>query len=137
MDHPFELEVLVYQRPHMRDEALEYEFYMGRPHLDNLFDKEIVDTQTTHLFFSFPERWLNIVEERSLYPRIAALYPNLKKLTIKTQSVYILQCTAAKHIKIVRYEGDESLPLPQEAVTGRLWLRNVGNLLGKGLSVLC
>lgn len=142
MNYPFEITVYVLRRPHMRDESLEYELYMGRGHLDNIFDHENVDTKTTTLYFSFPERWMNIVEERSLYDRIALLYPNLKTLTIKTQSVYIIQCTPAKCIKIVVGQEesdflDKNNQLPQEQKTGKMWFTNQMNIINaKVLNVL-
>lgn len=132
--YPFELTVYIYRRPHMRDEGLEYEMYVGRGHLDNIFDKEKVDYHTTELLFSFPERWMNIVEERSLYERIKRLYPSLKKLTIKTQSVYIIQCTPAECCRIVSSEEElayEALSgqLPQENDRGRLWFKTPMNIV--------
>ena len=101
MDFPFEITVYVQQRPHMRDENLEYEMYVGKSILQQVFDEERVDTSVVSATFIYPERWMNIVEERSLYDRLAKYCPNLKTVTIVTQSVYILQCTAGNSIKIV------------------------------------
>lgn len=140
--YPFEVVVYVYRRPHMRDESLEYELDMGRNHLDNIFDKEIMDEKTTELFFSFPERWMNIVEERTLFDRIKRLYPNMKKVTIKTQSVYIIQSTPAGSVLIVSGEEERKYveahgKLPQEQKTGKMWFPNQGNVVNaKGLNVL-
>lgn len=134
MSYPFEIAVFVYRRPHMRCESLEYELDMGRNHLDNIFDKEIVDEKTTELFFSFPERWMNIVEERMLFERIKRLYPNMKKVTIKTQSVYIIQSTPAGQCHIVaskeerEYEAEHG-QLTQEQKTGKMWFPNPGNIV--------
>jgi len=142
MNYPFEILVYVHRRPHMRCDSLEYELYMGKTHLENMFDHERVDTQTTSLYFAYPERWLNIVEERSIYDRAKRLYPNLKTLTIKTQSVYIIQCTAAKNIRIVSSEAERDYVdkhgiLPQESDTGKLWFPNAGNIINaKTLNVL-
>jgi hypothetical protein len=125
------LRVWVYQRPHLRDEMLEYESYMGLGVLKRLFDADINATlpDVTHLFLPFPERWLNIVEERSLYPRLQMWCPNLTSLEIKTQSVYIIQCTQREHIGILKHEG----PLPGESVVGRLWFPMQGtNIFKKG-----
>lgn len=134
---PFDLKVYVYRRPHMRDETLEMELYIGLGILRNLFDQEKVDTGTEHITLSFPERWCNIVEERSIYKRVERLYPNLKSLTIKTQSVYIIQCTPASCVGIVR-GAEEQLggPLPQEAETGRLWYKVDTIMNAGGLTVL-
>lgn len=142
MQYPFDLMVFIYRRPHMRCESLEYELHMGRNHLDNIFDIEKVDEKTTSLYFSFPERWLNIVEERSLYDRVVLLYPNLQEMTIKTQSVYIIQSTPAECLRIVASEEEEAYckehgKLPQEQKTGKMWFPNVKNVVNaKGLTVL-
>lgn len=127
---PFELKVLIYRRPHMRDEGLEYELYSGLNVLRQLFDEERVDENLTEVSFSFPERWLNIVEERSLFQRLAHFCPNLKKVTIKTQSVYIIQCTPRDCCLIVKSEEEQACQkLPQEATTGRLWFTTPGRLV--------
>jgi hypothetical protein len=142
MNYPFEILVYVNRRPHMRCESLEYELHMGKTQLENLFDHERVDDKTTSIYLAYPERWLNIVEERSIYDRVKRLYPNLKTLTIKTQSVYIIQCTAAKNIRIVTTEKerdyvDEHGNLPQESDVGKLWFPNAGNVINaKTLNVL-
>ena len=132
-----ELTVYVYQRPHLRDESLEYELYMGVGFLQNIFEpnpkvyEDVVD-----MFLSFPERWMNIVEERSLFSRLGIYYPNLKKVTIKTQSVYIIQCCRSEYIRIIKnpaYDGE----LPQESDEGLLYVPNVGNyILCNTLNVL-
>lgn len=140
--YPFILEVYVQRRPHMRDESLEMELYMGLSVLKNCFDDEVVDTKTTEVFFSYPERWMNIIEERSLYGRLVRLYPNLKKVRIKTQSVYIIQSTPAGRIAIVSSEDEQAMislngGLSQEAKEGRLWYANVGNVINaNSLNVL-
>lgn len=140
--YPFDVVVYIYRRPHMRDASLEFELEMGRTHLDNIFDREIVDEKTTELFFSFPERWMNIVEERTLFERIKRLYPNMQKVMIKTQSVYIIQSTPAGRCFIVsgkeerEYEAEHG-KLTQEQTTGRMWFPNTGNIVNaNGLTVL-
>jgi len=129
-----DLEVYVYQRPHMRDENLEYELHMGRRVLDGIFDemKEMPDVE--EVFFSFPENWTNIIEQRSLYPRLGKYCPNLKKVTIKTQSVYIIQCTKAACVRIVQVEDGL---LSQEGDEGHLWSPMVFNVINaNALNVL-
>lgn len=136
---PFELKVYIYRRPHMRSEALEFELGMGRSALENMFDDEVVNQKETSLYFSFPERWLNIVEERSLYQRIQRFYPNVKQVVIRTQSVYIIQSTPSGccHIVQAPEEQQPGFKLQQEAATGRLWNTMTGNVLNeKGLTVL-
>jgi hypothetical protein len=69
------------------------EMYMGRTVLDNMYDKLLVQPKVTKLFLSFPERWLNIIEQRQIYRRCQEYLPNLEELTLKTHSVFITQCT--------------------------------------------
>ena len=80
-----DLMVYVYQRPHMRDEMLEYELQMGRKVLEGIFDKMVEMPRITEVFLSFPENHTNIIEQRVLYERLGHYCPNLKKVTIKTQ----------------------------------------------------
>jgi hypothetical protein len=126
---PFDLTVYITRRPHMRCESLEYELHMGRTVLENIFDREVVDETKTEVYLSYPERWCNIVEERSIYPRLQRYYPNLKKVTIKTQSVYIIQCTPAGCCLITAGEEEQNSKLTQESDKGRLWFPNVGNVI--------
>lgn len=116
----FKLEVFVSRRPHMRDDNLEMMLYIGRNILENLFDKEEVDEHTKQVQMWFPERWCNIVEERSLLLRLERLYPNLELVQIMTQSVYLIQCTPAASCFICK----DVDPLPSESLYGKLWLRN-------------
>lgn len=133
MRNNFELKVLIYRRPDMMDESLEYELYMGINELRNMFKDEIVDEKKTELFFSFPERWLNVIQERSLYMRIQKFYPNVKKVTIKTHSVYIIQTTRQDECLIV----DEGGPLMQECATGPTSYPPPMNVVNaKGLTIL-
>lgn len=99
--HGFELMVNVHRRPDLLDDNFEYMGYVGVSALKQMFVHEQIDTQTKELVFWFPERWLNIIQERSLYPRIKKFFPNVTKVTINTQSVYIIQMTKAEHVQIV------------------------------------
>lgn len=72
----FTIKVYVQRRPHMRDENLEYLFQIGRSVLEQIFDKEVVDESVTRLTLYYPERYMNIIEERSLYDRLAVYCPN-------------------------------------------------------------
>lgn len=128
-----ELKVYVYTRPNLRAYSIEMESYMGRNILDNCFDEFKIDGETTEIFFSFPERWLNILEQRELYDRLDKYYPNLKKVTIKTHSVYIIQCTPSRHIGIV----DDSSLIPEGKGLDKLYIENVGDIFSEnGLNVL-
>jgi hypothetical protein len=50
------------------------------------------------IFLSFPERWLNILEQRALINRIEQFYPKCEELIIKTHSVYIIQCVKSENV---------------------------------------
>jgi len=138
-DRPIDLMVYVYQRPHMRDKHLEFELYMGRNVLDGIFDEQKMMPEVTELYLPFPENWTNIIEQRILYPRLGYYCPNLTKLTIKTQSVYIIQCTPAKNIRIISFDE----PLPMEVLedgstnlTEKTWFPMTGNIFGPGINVV-
>lgn len=124
MSYPFSIKVFVQKRPHMRDPNLEYLFMFGLGVLNQIFDEERVDPAITKLTLYFPERHMNIVEERSLYDRLKHFCPNLKELQIMTQSVYILQCTTREDILICESQDELDNGTPNEAVTGRLWRNN-------------
>lgn len=129
-----DLMVYVYQRPHMRDERLEYELHMGMDVLVSIFDKMEQRPDVTEVFLSFPENWTNIIEQRVLYQRLGHYCPNLKKVVIKTQSVYIVQCTKSHCLGIIEVDG----PLSTEEcpINERLWSPMVGQVVGKGLTLL-
>lgn len=123
-NYPFEIKLLVNRRPHMRDDNLEYCFMFGLGILKQIFDEERTDTSVTKSVFYYPERYMNIVEERSLWDRLAKYCPNLKSVEMYTQSVYIMQCTDRESILIVESKDEQENGLPQEATTGRLWRNN-------------
>lgn len=132
--YPFDLTVYVYRRPNLRDEGLELEMYLGMQFLRTCFDDMKIDPNITVVNLSFPERWLNIIEQRSIFERAAKYCPNLKSLVIKTHSVYIIQCTEKENCFIVQ-EGEE---LMQESTEGKLYFEgNIGGWIDpKGLNVL-
>ncbi len=128
--YPFTIKLLVQRRPHMRDDNLEMVMHMGTRVLRQIFDEMRVDPTVEHLAMYFPERWMNIVEERSLWDRLAKYCPNLKSVEIMTQSVYIIQCTRAENILIVASDDEITRKkaeggLTQESTEGRLWYKNV------------
>lgn len=144
MNYPFKITVYVYRRPNLRDSGLEYEMYMGMDVLRSLFEKMEMRPDVKNLNLSFPERWLNVVEQRSLLDRLKKYCPNLEGLVIKTHSVYIIQCVPSKHQckehgdseVLIVHEGDEA-PM-QESVDGKLYYDgHVGGWIDpKGLNVL-
>lgn len=129
-----DLVVYVFPRPHMRDGQLEYELHMGRGVLEGIFDKMVMMPHITEVFFSFPENWTNIIEQRVLYTRLGYYCPNLKKVVIKTQSVYIIQCTRKECIRIV----NSGVPVSTEmdSIDERLWAPMSGQVVGTGLTLL-
>ncbi len=132
-----ELMVYVFQRPHMRSEMLHMELYVGKGVLDNIFEPNPQTRYDEEIFLSFPERWLNVVEERSLFARIGIYYPHLKKLTIKTHSVYIIQCCRSEYIRIVTPQSFDKSGLPQESDEGVLYLDDCYNMFStKGINVV-
>lgn len=79
-------------RPNLRDDELFV--YIGQKFLMDLFDDPDKDlTTTTKVQLIYPERWLNVVEQRILYDAILDRCPNIAEIFIKTHSAYILQCT--------------------------------------------
>lgn len=133
MAYPFEIEVFIQRRPDMMDESLEYEMFMGMNQLKSMFKTEQIDASCTTLFLSFPERWLNVIQQRCLFDRCKKFLPNLKKLTIKTHSVYIIQCTRAENVLIVSGKDEQEYVklngiLPQECDSGVTAFPPTGNL---------
>lgn len=122
--YKFQIMVYVQRRPHMRDGNLEYLFMLGTGVLRQIFDEERIDESVKVLTLYFPERYMNIVEERSLYDRLMHFCPNLEKLNIMTQSVYIIQCTPASSIRILQSNDEQENGVTQESITGRLWREN-------------
>jgi hypothetical protein len=121
--YSFKIKLIVTRRPHMRDDNLEYLLCMGTGVLRQIFDNEVVDSSVKNVVLYYPERYMNIVEERSLYSRLARYCPNLESLEIMTQSVYLIQMTPRESVFIVEHPDDPGCP--QESDTGRLWRMNV------------
>jgi hypothetical protein len=88
--YSFDLKVVVKTRPNLRDN--EMTSMMGFSFLEKLFDSiDILDNEKIYL--EYPERWLNILEQRVLFDACAKRCPKLKELTVLTHSVYIIQTT--------------------------------------------
>ena len=135
-----DLKVYVYRRPHMRDESLEYELHMGTHILRSIFDKMEMRPDVKEVFLSFPENWTNIIEQRILFQRLGHYCPNLEKVTIKTQSVYIIQCTPNGSCLIVNGDNDGCQEIDGNGNTNlidKMYSTMVGNVINaKGLNVL-
>lgn len=125
MKYPFEIKVYITRRPWMRDGNLEYLFMMGTGILRQIFDEERIDPTVINVVLYFPERYMNIVEERSLFNRLQHFCPNLKKVEIMTQSVYIIQCVPSGSCLILSSPDEQENGLTHESTTGRLWRDNV------------
>ena len=127
-----DLKVYIYRRPHMRDESLEYELHMGTNVLRSIFDKMEMLPDVKEVFLSFPENWLNIIEQRVLFQRLGHYCPNLEKVTIKTQSVYIIQCTPNGSCLIINGDNDGCQETDKDGntdLTSKLYSTMVGNVI--------
>ena len=94
----FNLEVLITTRPNLRDREMQSQ--IGYVFLGQLFDSEEI-LKNEDVYLEYPERWLNILEQRALYHVIEKRCPNIKSLKILTHSVYIIQCTPNSCAKII------------------------------------
>ena len=130
---PFGLKVFIFKRPNLRDDGLEMEAYLGRGVLESLFDRMEMRPDVTDLVLSFPERWLNIVEQWALYRRLVKYCPNLKTVEIKTHSVIIIGGTYNTSCYIV--DSDANM---QPSDEGRLYTDTMAVQIinPKGLNVL-
>ena len=84
-----ELKVIVYRRPNMFKVQENLYNLMGLGELKNLFTIEGYKTNQDEVTWFYPERFLNILEQRLLAER--AEKAGFKRVTIVTHSVYILQ----------------------------------------------
>lgn len=110
------LTVHVYRRPNLRND--EMTLYLGYGFLIDLFDhpdKDMSNIETVVL--QFPERWLNILEQRALYDAVVQRCPNMKSLHIATHSVYIIQCTPNKCCFIISSDDDNLKDYPEVSYT--------------------
>ncbi len=99
------LEVIVFRRPNMFLVNDNMYHLIGYGELKNLFTIENYRTTHTQLVLFYPERFLNIVEQRVLISRVTEA--GFKDVKIITSSVYIIQTVMSKNIKIARDELPE------------------------------
>jgi hypothetical protein len=113
---------------------------MGTNVLRSIFDKMEMLPDVKEVFLSFPENWLNIIEQRVLFQRLGHYCPNLEKVTIKTQSVYIIQCTPHGSCLIINGDNDGCQEQDRNGnidLTSKLYSTMIGNVINaKGLNVL-
>lgn len=100
-----ELTLLLFKRPDMLSVHQNMFNLAGFNELENLFRVEDYKTSHKEVLWYYPERFLNILEQRVLVARAEAA--GYEKVEIVTNSVYIVQTVEAKHIRIVQ---DENIP---------------------------
>lgn len=94
------IEVFVYQRPNMFKVQENLFNLAGYSELKNLFSIIGYKTECKSLTLFYPERFLNIIEQRVLIHR--ARKSGFKEIQIVTSSVYIIQTVSREDIQIVK-----------------------------------
>lgn len=137
---PYELTVRVHRRANLLSPDVEMTQYIGYNILQTLFVREQVDPSIKRVHLFFPERWLNITQERSIFMRLEQFCPNLEKVEIDTGSVYIIQCVSNKNMQIIVSQEERDYVdlygLPQESASGISSFRVPGTISASGLNVL-
>lgn len=100
-----DLKVYVFRRPNMFKVHDNYYNMIGYGELKHMYTIENYISGVSELTLYYPERFLNIIEQRDLVNRIEKV--GYKKASIVTSSVYIIQCVDSKNVRI--YE-DENIP---------------------------
>lgn len=93
------INVTVFRRPNMFVVNENMYNMLGYGELKNLFTIEGYKTTHKTLTLYYPERFLNIIEERALLQRCEDA--GYEEVNIITQSVYIIQCCRKDDIGIV------------------------------------
>ncbi len=91
-------------RPNLR--SGEMFVYVGQRFLIDLFDTNDDMSHYQDVSLIYPERWLNIVEQRALFQVIQIRCPLLNKLFVKTHSAFILQCSPSGTVFIIDKPDD-------------------------------
>lgn len=94
------VEVIVFKRPNMFVVHTNTLNMLGYGHLEQLYSDPEYKVKGGTLQLTFPERFLNILEQRVLVER--AKQAGFDKLIITTHSVYIIQTVHSKDIRIVQ-----------------------------------
>jgi len=104
--YPFKVRVgMPYRRP-PRHEMWEYFLEMGRQDIDRVFKKESFGRDS--LIFVFPERWMNVSEQRNLMHQLKQ-HPEaekLKQVDIITHSPLIIGDFTQHMIRVLKWEDD-------------------------------
>ena len=104
--YPFKVRVgMPYRRP-PRHEMWEFFLEMGRLDIDRVFKKE--PFQTDSLTFVFPERWMNVSEQRNFMHQLKQ-HPDvktLKQVDMITHSPLMLGEFTRHMIRILKWEDD-------------------------------
>jgi hypothetical protein len=104
--YPFKVRCgMPYRRP-PRHEMWEYYLEMGRPDIDHVFLKEPI--MNSCLTFVFPERWMNVSEQRSFMYELTK-HPDvdkIKQVDIITHSPLILGSFTRHMIRVLKWDDD-------------------------------
>lgn len=102
------LSVILHNRPHLRNDSFEYKFQIGYGLLCKLFDDLTIDTSVNTISLYFPERHINILEQRVLLDRILYYFPNIESINIETHSPFIVQSIPNGHLGVIQYKNQVS-----------------------------
>jgi hypothetical protein len=104
--YPFKVRCgMPYRRP-PRHEMWEYYLEMGRLDIDHVFLKEPITN--SHLIFVFPERWMNVSEQRSFMYELTK-HPDvdkIKQVDMITHSPLMLGCFTSHMIRVLKWDDD-------------------------------
>lgn len=99
------LTVYIFRRPNMFLVQQNLYNLVGLSELERLFTVEGYKTQHKSVTWYYPERFLNIIEQRVLIQRAESA--GYEEVMIVTNSVYIVQCCVKENIRTVQ---DELIP---------------------------
>lgn len=105
--YPFKVRVgMPYRRP-PRHEMWQFFLEMGHPDIDLVFNNESFEGRTS-LTFVFPERWMNVSEQRHLMYCLKKHQDaeTIEQVDIITHSPLILGDFASHMIRVLKWEDD-------------------------------
>lgn len=97
-----DIEVIVYRRPNMFAVNENMFNMIGVGELQKFFTVQDYKGDSKEIEWFYPERFLNIVEQRQLITRLES--SDYKKVRIVTHSVYIIQCCI--NVNIAQVQGE-------------------------------